>query len=339
MKTCNTCQEFSNAQPKCPMIEVEIPPYAWHTLGADLFTVNGKWFLLVTDCFSKVPFVRPVPNTGARATISALKNIMGENGVPVKVISDNGVHFTSVEFTKFAKQYGFESILSSPRYARGHALIERHVQTVEKCMIKCIASGQDFNLALLALRATPLDSSLQSPGEILNGRKYRSTLPEITQTRRSSSSTEFTRHRLQEKQAVGARYYNRSVKEKEELTVGQSVRMRNLKHKNWEPATVTGIADTPRSYIVQRTGGGVPLRRNRLHLKTTKEKWNTSTHNNTQNNTKLREKNNVNNSRVDADNTDNNIPTVYKDTSNVVHPGGKRTRRKPEFYRLHHYSK
>ena len=121
---------------------------------------------------------------------------MGENGVPVKFISDNGPHFSAHEFTKFAKDYGFEVILSSPRYARGHALIERHVQTVEKCMRKCMASGCDFDLALLALRATPLDATLQSPGEILNGRKYRSTLPEMVLTR-PNAADDATRERLQ----------------------------------------------------------------------------------------------------------------------------------------------
>ena len=208
------------------MIEVEIPPYPWHTLGTDLFQVNGKWYLLLTDCFSKVPFVRPVPNTGAQATIKALKNIMGENGVPVKVISDNGVHFAASEFAKFAKEYGFELILSSPRYARGHALIERHVQTVERCMMKCMSSGQDFDLALLALRATPLDAKLKSPGEILNGRKYRSTLPEVTQNKQKHSpQNKVVRGILKKKQKVSAEYYNRTTKEKEELSPGQAVRL------------------------------------------------------------------------------------------------------------------
>ena len=189
-----------------------------------LFEVNGKWFLLVTDCFSKVPFVRTVPNTGALATIKALKNIMGENGVPVKVISDNGVHFVAHEFKKFSKQYGFEMIFSSPRYARGHALIERHVQTIEKCMIKCKASGQDFDLALLALRATPLDSSLKSPGEILNGRKYRSTLPDISHIRsKQSADNKSTRQKLQQKQSASATYYNRSTKSKNAPSPGQNV--------------------------------------------------------------------------------------------------------------------
>ena len=273
IKTCSACQEFMNAQTKCPMVEEKIPPHPWHTLGADLFEVNGKWFLLVTDCFSKSPFVRPVPNTGAPATVKALKNIMGENGVPVKLISDNGPHFSTQEFSKFAKEYGFEIILSSPRYARGHALIERHVQTVEKCMRKCMASGRDFDLALLALRATPLDATLRSPGEILNGRKYRSTVPEMTKT---SVCDNPTRERLVQKQKCGAQYYNRSVRCKEELYPGQSVRLYDLKQKIWEPATVVALSDTPRSYIVQRLGGGVPLRRNRIHIRTTAEKWNVS---------------------------------------------------------------
>lgn len=36
---------------------------------------------------------------------------------------------------------------------------------------------------------------------------------------------------------------------------------------------ITDKAATPRSYIVQRMSGGVPLRRNRQHLKTTIETW------------------------------------------------------------------
>ena len=272
VQTCGPCREFSNAQAKCPMIEVEIPPYPWHTLGADLFQVDGKWYLLVTDCFSKVPFVRPLPNTGALPTIRALKNIMSENGVPVKVISDNGVHFTAGEFTQFSKQYGFELILSSPRYAHGHALIERHVQTIERCMMKCKANKQDFDLALLALRATPLDAKLESPGEILNGRKYRTTVPFLP-AKNVVRRHRVTRERLQKKQQDGAAYYNRTTKEKEELTVGQSVRLYDLKRKVWEPATVTGLANTPRSYFVQRLDGGGTLRRNRIHIRTTKEKW------------------------------------------------------------------
>ena len=164
---CGACREVENAQAKCPMIHVDIPSQPWHTVGADLFQHKSKWFLLVTDVYSKAPFVRPLANTGAYATVKAMKNVFSENGIPMKMISDNGKHFTAREFKYFASKWGFEMILSSPEYPKGHALIERHIQTIKKCMDKCESSGYDFDLALLTLRATPLTSELPSPADLL----------------------------------------------------------------------------------------------------------------------------------------------------------------------------
>ena len=106
-----------------------------------------------------------------------MKEIFAENGIPLKVISDNGTHFTSGQYKRFAKRWGFEIVLSSPEYPQGHALIERHIQTVKRCMQKCDVSGYDVDLALLVLRSTPLSADLPSPAELLHGRKFRTTLP------------------------------------------------------------------------------------------------------------------------------------------------------------------
>ena len=159
VKRCGTCQEHANAQPKCPMIPMEVPPHAWHTIGADIFHFKGKLYLLMSDYFSKMPFVRQVGSTSAAASIKVMKAVFSEQGIPHKVISDNNP-FNSVEFNAFADKYGFSVVSSSPEYPRGHGLIERHIQTVKKCMYKCDHSGQDFELALLSLRATPLDSHI-----------------------------------------------------------------------------------------------------------------------------------------------------------------------------------
>ena len=157
VKHCSACREFENAQQKCPMILMEVPSQPWHTIGADSFQFKGKWHLLVTDYYSKAPFVRYVPNTGAQATIRAMKGIFAENGIPAKIASDNGPHFAAHEYSAFAKKWGFNIILSSPEYPQGHALIVRHIQTIKKCMYKCDASGYDFDLAMLVLRSTPLE--------------------------------------------------------------------------------------------------------------------------------------------------------------------------------------
>ena len=49
------------------------------------------------------------------------------------------------------------------------------------------------------------------------------------------------------------------------------MRLLNKATRRWEPAVVCGQADTPRSYYVQRLAGGAPLKRNRIHLRETRE--------------------------------------------------------------------
>lgn len=269
VQKCATCQEYANAQPKCPMIPMEVPSHAWHTIGADLFHFKGKWFIIISDYFSKMPFVRPVGNTSAAAAIKAMKNVFSENGIPVKLVSDNNPFNTS-EFLAFANKYGFSVVASSPEYPRGHGLIERHVQTVKKCMYKCDHSGQDFELAMLSLRATPLDSHLPSPAELLNGRKYRTTMPS---TNIGVPAQAEVRQRLEVRQTKAKETFDQHAKAKEDLAVNQPVRIYNKDSRRWDPAIVTGKADTPRSFIVQRGAGGVPLRRNRQHIKSTREEW------------------------------------------------------------------
>ena len=49
--------------------------------------------------------------------------------------------------------------------------------------------------------------------------------------------------------------------------------MYNKKSRRWEPAIVAGHGDTPRSFIVERLSGGIPLKRNRVHLRPSVEDW------------------------------------------------------------------
>jgi hypothetical protein len=252
------------------MMPMDVPPHSWHTIGADIFHFKGKLYVLLSDYFSKMPFVRQINNTSAAATIKAVKSVISENGIPYKMISDNNP-FKSREFTEFARKYGFTVVSSSPEYPRGHGLIERHIQTIKKCMYKCEKSGQDFDLALLSLRSTPLDSHLPSPAELLNGRKFRTTLPSMNQNA-STTDTQVREH-FESRQAMSKGYYDQHTRQKDELSQNQPVRVYNKDSRTWDPATITEFADTPRSYIVQRGAGGRPLRRNRQHVKPTNEQW------------------------------------------------------------------
>ena len=137
-------------------------------------------------------------------------------------------------------------------------------------MYKCDHSGQDFELALLSLRATPLDRHIPIPAELLNGRKYRTTMPAINTDTPAEADV---RQHLEARQRVSKETYDKHARPKPDLALNQPVRVYNKDSRRWDPAVVTGFADTPRSFIVQRGAGGVPLRRNRQHIKGTREDW------------------------------------------------------------------
>ena len=83
---------------------------------------------------------------------------------------------TVISLHQLASQNGFE-IVTSPHYPRGHGFVQRQVQTVKKTILKCRETKEDIDLALLALRITPLSSNITSPAGLLNGRVFKSTLP------------------------------------------------------------------------------------------------------------------------------------------------------------------
>ena len=98
--------------------------------------------------------------------ISAIKICFSEFGIPEEVISDNGKQFTEREYQDFATKYGFKLTTSSPYYPKGHGFIERQVQTIKNLLNKCDGDGTNHYLALLQLKATPIDSKLPLPGEL-----------------------------------------------------------------------------------------------------------------------------------------------------------------------------
>ena len=138
VNNCSTCIKERVNRPE-PVIPSELPDHPWQKLAADLFELKGQTFLLVVDYFS-----------------------------------DNGPQFSSNAFAQFAEEYAFTHITTSPRYSQANWEVERAVQTVKHLLKK----AQDPYRALLAYRATPLESGL-CPAELLMGRKICTQVPTV----------------------------------------------------------------------------------------------------------------------------------------------------------------
>ena len=185
---CIPCQTIARSQQKEPAIPIEVPFRPWQKLGIDLFFCKGKWYLLVCDYYSKFPVFRLLPSISSKNVISALESIISEYGNVDEIICDNGKQFMAQEYKNFAVQYGFRLATSSPYHPKGHGFIERWIQTIKNIFIKCELDGTSPHMAMLELRAAPLDDNTPFPAELLGNRRYKTTLPAITRASYNSEA-------------------------------------------------------------------------------------------------------------------------------------------------------
>ena len=84
----------------------------------DLFHLDSTNYLLVADYYSKFPLMQQldIGNYTSTAVVRELKKIFSEHGIPERVISDNGLHYSSYTFKEFASSWDFQHETSLPGY-------------------------------------------------------------------------------------------------------------------------------------------------------------------------------------------------------------------------------
>ena len=254
-KSCSICQEPQSKQAKEPLMPTEIPPRPWHTVGSDLFYLDGSEYLLVADYYSKFTFagkILPGKST-SKTVIELMKQIFSEHGIPHVVWSDNGPHYNCYSFTEFAQQYGFKHVTSSPHFPSSNGFIESPVKTTKKTLKKAKATNSDPYLALMCLRSSTIDGKLPSPAELLLGRPLQDNLPRRIQ---ASPNNDDITERLEYRQERQRHYHDRGCKSLPHVAPGQPIRIQDPVSSTWKPAMVKEKPDkVPRSYTVTTPAG------------------------------------------------------------------------------------
>ena len=96
----------------------------------DLFSLQGiSYLVVVVDYFSRYPEVIQLRSIDV---VEALKAIFARHGIPETVVSDNSPHNASVKLTRFAVEYSFIHITSSPHFPQRNGHAKWCVQTVKE---------------------------------------------------------------------------------------------------------------------------------------------------------------------------------------------------------------
>ena len=264
---CETCQKHRNKQPKEPMVIADVTTAPWHKVGMDLFHLKGKDYLVVIDYYSNFPEMALLANTSSSCVITHVKSIFSRQGIANIVHSDNGPCFNSKEWQRFAEQYDFKHVTSSPLYPQSNGKAEKGVHILKQLLKKAADSDSDPYLALLSYRATPLECGL-SPAELLMNRKLRTTLPCISKPTSETSKHLDLEQKLLQQKIKQKSFYDRAAKQLPPLSRNDTVRIEEP--GGWKTKATVLQEVAPRSFTV-RTEEGQIFRRNRRSLLKTPE--------------------------------------------------------------------
>lgn len=271
VEKCRVCNKFKPNQIKEEMIIEQLPELPWQKVGTDLFELDNKHYCVLADYYSNFIEVTNMQETSSKAVINVLKAQFARHGIPQILKSDNGPQYTSSEFKKFSKQYGFEHQTSSPRYPKSNGLAESAVKTIKNILIKAKESDTDPYLALLQYRNTPRDN-LGSPAQRLFNRQTKTTLP-VTETSLKPKIIPDVSKNLLQCREQQKKYYDRNARIKNDnFKKGDSVRYQMSRGENWKLGQIVNQDNRPRSFTIN-TEEGRNIQRNTSMLRKTREEY------------------------------------------------------------------
>ena len=251
-KRCQECIKRSR-MPKEPLQPHDIPTGPWLKLGMDYFNFNGTSYVLVSDYFSKFPYMFKV-KTSFLSLRDHLINLFAIEGYLDEIVMDNGPPFSSQDFNRFLSKLGITHTTSSPHYPRSNGSVERMVQMV-KTLLSKNSNTWSFQEVLQEVTGLP------SPAEIPHGRN-----PAMKEA--CHVDYKAIRAMLQERQLKMKLSHDKShrAKKARPLVTGERCYALGPKDK-WLECFITGICDTGRSYDIQMEATGTQLMRNRSHIR------------------------------------------------------------------------
>ncbi|XP_058456588.1 uncharacterized protein K02A2.6-like [Malaya genurostris] len=183
VRTCVHCAAAAKSPAHIPPVPWPKSSSPWQRVHVDYAgPIDGEYFLLVVDSYSKWPEIVQTRRITSTATINILRGLFARLGMPEKLVSDNGTQFTSIEFKQFCAENGIDHVTTAPFHPQSNGQIERFVDTLKRAINKIQEGRGSINVALntflLTYRSTPNQSAPNglSPSEVMFGRRLRTCL-------------------------------------------------------------------------------------------------------------------------------------------------------------------
>lgn len=261
---CQPCQTHRTSNQKEPLISHPLPNRPWENISADIFELGMQSYIVLIDAYSNWIEVEEIKNKSVQSVIQICKLIFSRLGVPDRFMSDN-VPFNSFEFKKFANEWNFDVVFSSPRYAQSNGLAEKGVFIAKRILSKLNYENdnQKWFEALLEYRNTPIPSLGFSPAQIMMSRMLKSKVPtSIRLLQPQIIKPSILNENIQKKREKQKYYYDNHAKARKNFQSNDNAMYKV--GKKWQPCKIIEKVNE-RSYIIKNVYGQL-LRRNKRFL-------------------------------------------------------------------------
>lgn len=189
VKTCEKCAITGKSPIKCSLQTWPMPRAPWMRIHMDYAgPIDGYFFLVIVDAFSKWPEIFKTGTTTAAKTIELFAEVICRQGLCDVCVTDNGPQFVSKEFENFCKTMGIAHVKTAPYSPQSNGQAERFVDLF-KLGLKKAEGNIDHKVRefLKCYRFTPsYNLGSKSPFELMTGRPMKIKLdllkPKITET-------------------------------------------------------------------------------------------------------------------------------------------------------------
>ena len=165
--------------------------------------------------------------------------MFAEHGIPEILHSDNGPQHASAQFTDFCISWGIMHKTSSLHYPQSNGFPKACIKSVKHTLQWAKYSSADPQLVFLALRATPSDTKLPSPAELLYQCPLRTAI--LAKICNSNPLAIQVHEQINTSSEAAKAQANKCSKTLVPLYAGQPVAMYDTLQKIWVPATVLCI--------------------------------------------------------------------------------------------------
>ena len=170
---CSVCQLHSRTTCYDRVLIRAVPrePVVFRHMNMDIFgeilpgvKLVHNYALVVVCSATRFPFAYPLRAPTTKNVCDALQKMFEYTGIPSEMVitCDNASYFKSALMREFQKRLGITPRYSTPWHPEGHALIERHLQTLQQVIVRLADEHKNNWTAYLGAALWAMRESISS---------------------------------------------------------------------------------------------------------------------------------------------------------------------------------